>query len=65
MSDTVTAYKGELKQVFSRRSWELLGDNTFGWTLVPDVPKEVKQAVQSQPQQEPETAPAKRGRKSK
>ena len=40
-TDTITAYKGNLTQTFTRKSWEILGSDKYGWELIPEVPKEV------------------------
>lgn len=37
----VTAYKGQLTQRFTRKSWEVMGTDKCGWALVPEVPKEL------------------------
>lgn len=40
-TDTITAYKGNLTQVFTRKSWEILGSDKYGWELIPEAPKEI------------------------
>ena len=39
--DFVTAYKGHLTKRFTRKSWNIMGTDKYGWALVPEVPKEV------------------------
>lgn len=43
--DTIIAYKGNLTQEFTRVSWEVMGTDKYGWSLIPEVPKEVREAV--------------------
>jgi len=45
MSDFVTAYRNGKQQRFTRRSWEVMGTDKYGWALVPDAPKEVSRLV--------------------
>lgn len=52
-TDTITAYKGNLTQVFTRKSWEILGSDKYGWELIPEVPKEVRNAKYSPPDRVP------------
>jgi hypothetical protein len=46
-TDTITAYKGNQTQVFTRVSWDILGSDKYGWSLIPEVPKEVLSKFQS------------------
>ena len=46
-TDTITAYKGNLTQVFTRKSWEILGSDKYGWELIPEAPKEIAALVVS------------------
>lgn len=46
-TDTITAYKGNLTQTFTRKSWDILGSDKYGWTLIPEPPKEIAALVSS------------------
>ena len=37
----VTAYRGNQTKQFTLKSWNVMGTDKYGWTLVPEVPKEV------------------------
>lgn len=73
-AELVTAYRGNVTRQFTRRNWDILGTDTYGWQLVPEVPKEVAAAIspKEQPSQTPpvvlEATPTNhkpRGRKKK
>ena len=53
-TDTITAYKGNLTQVFTRKSWEILGSDKYGWELIPEAPKEIAALVVSDKEDEGE-----------
>lgn len=40
-TEFVTAYKGNQVQNFTRKSWDVLGTDKLGWSLIPEAPKEV------------------------
>jgi len=59
--DFVTAYKGSLTKRFTRRSWNAMGTDKYGWLLVPEAPKEVAGLHKKEASPEPpkvEAAPA-------
>jgi hypothetical protein len=67
----ILAVKNGRQQWFTRRSWDLLGNNKLGWEEVrpePPTPKEVvmpvRETIEVQDEQ-PEIQTPKRGRKKK
>jgi len=46
--DFVTAYRGDQTKRFTRRSWDVMGTDKYGWSLVPEVPKEVAEIVNAE-----------------
>ena len=40
-SEVLTAQRNGLTQTFTRRQWEIMGTDKYGWELIPETPKEV------------------------
>ena len=58
-SDILIAEKNGMTKQFTRKQWDNLGTDKYGWELVPETPKEVAPLVESN---EP---PKQKGRKPK
>ena len=44
-SNDVLAVKNGMERKFTRRQWDIMGTDKYGWEVVPTVPKEVADKV--------------------
>ena len=59
MNDQVVTWKGELRKVWTRKAWDNLGTDKYGWVEEPAMPKELAEYA-PQAAQPTETEPRKR-----
>ena len=50
-SDILTATRNGVSRTFTRRMWDIMGTDKYGWVLEPEVPKEVAELVADKPKQ--------------
>lgn len=66
MSNTVTAERNGKRRTFTRKVWDLIGTDKYGWVEVepgpPPTPKEVEEAL-TRETAVPSEKPTKRGRR--
>ncbi len=41
MNDTIIAWKNGVRKVWTRKQWDILGTDKYGWVEEPELPKEV------------------------
>lgn len=45
MSDFIKTYRNGVEKVWSRKQWDTLGSDKYGWEPIPDIPKEVAEKI--------------------
>lgn len=47
MNDTIIAWKNGVRKVWTRKQWDILGTDKYGWVEEPELPKEVAVAIEA------------------